>query len=188
MVIKFFAFPATIARMGLDVTNVAASLAMSAENSSAVAADSSSNNKQNPSTTSGVTSAAVQAAAQQVLQNRVAQAQQVTGVALPSFYNPAAVNPMKYAQQIQKRKLLWSNKVGFGYISCPSRLLIVWLLCELHRRKMNHRPHLQPSCGNQQPSRKTKTEKWQPSSNAWWASNTTHLKEVSHYNQIACVR
>lgn len=115
--------------MGLDVTNVAASLAMSAENSNAVASDSSSNSKQNPSTTSGVTSAAVQAAAQQVLQNRVAQAQQVTGVALPSFYNPAAVNPMKYAQQIQKRKLLWSNKVGFGFISCPLRLLIVFDSC-----------------------------------------------------------
>jgi len=26
-----------------------------------------------------------------------------------AFYNPAAVNPVKYAEQIQKRKLLWSS-------------------------------------------------------------------------------
>ena len=98
-------FLATIARMGLDVTNVAASLAMPVESTNPPA-----DNKMNQSV--AATSAAVQAAAQQVLQNRVAEAQQVTGVTLPSFYNPAAVNPMKYAQQIQKRKLLWSNKVN----------------------------------------------------------------------------
>ena len=98
-------FVATIARMGLDVTNVAASLAMPVESTNPPA-----DNKMNQSV--AATSAAVQAAAQQVLQNRVAEAQQVTGVTLPSFYNPAAVNPMKYAQQIQKRKLLWSNKVN----------------------------------------------------------------------------
>nr|CAG4637535.1 EOG090X0LFN [Ceriodaphnia reticulata]SVE73342.1 EOG090X0LFN [Ceriodaphnia reticulata] len=95
---------ATIARMGLDVTNVAASLAIQPVESTNPTAE----NK--PNQFASATSAAVQAAAQQVLQNRVAEAQQVTGVTLPSFYNPAAVNPMKYAQQIQKRKLLWSNK------------------------------------------------------------------------------
>nr|SVE85913.1 EOG090X0LFN [Daphnia pulicaria] len=107
---------ATIARMGLDVTNVAASLVMPSAESKTPVADMSSV-KQNPHFTSSVAaasssamSAAVQAAAQQVLQSRVAEAQQVTGVTLPSFYNPAAVNPMKYAQQIQKRKLLWANK------------------------------------------------------------------------------
>nr|CAG4642230.1 EOG090X0LFN [Eurycercus lamellatus] len=36
--------------------------------------------------------------------------QQQPAVPLPSFYNPGAVNPNKYAQQIQKRKLLWANK------------------------------------------------------------------------------
>nr|CAG4638879.1 EOG090X0LFN [Cyclestheria hislopi] len=34
----------------------------------------------------------------------------MTGVSLPAFYNPGIVNPLKYAEQIQKRKLLWSNK------------------------------------------------------------------------------
>lgn len=33
-----------------------------------------------------------------------------TGIELPSYYNPVAVNPNKYAEQIQKRKLLWGNK------------------------------------------------------------------------------
>jgi len=32
-----------------------------------------------------------------------------TGVEIPSYYNPAAINPMKYAEQVQKRKLLWSK-------------------------------------------------------------------------------
>ena len=37
------------------------------------------------------------------------QAQELTGVAVPKYYNPAAVNPLKYAEQVQKRKLLWSK-------------------------------------------------------------------------------
>jgi len=37
------------------------------------------------------------------------QAQQLTGVAVPSYYNPAAVNPLKYAEQLKKRKMLWSK-------------------------------------------------------------------------------
>nr|CAG4642956.1 EOG090X0LFN [Evadne anonyx] len=78
-----------IERMGLDVTSLAASVAASGASSEKSAA---------------------MAAAQQVLQNQVDQVQQMTGVALPSFYNPGAVNPMKYAQQIQKRKQLWANK------------------------------------------------------------------------------
>jgi len=32
-----------------------------------------------------------------------------TGVEIPKFYNPAAINPVKYAEQVQKRKLLWSK-------------------------------------------------------------------------------
>jgi len=38
------------------------------------------------------------------------QAQELTGVEVPKYYNPAAVNPLKYAEQIKKRKLLWSKK------------------------------------------------------------------------------
>lgn len=37
------------------------------------------------------------------------RAQETTGVSIPKFYNPAAVNPMKYAEQVQKRKLLWGK-------------------------------------------------------------------------------
>jgi len=33
----------------------------------------------------------------------------LTGVAVPSYYNPAAVNPLKYAEQLKKRKMLWSK-------------------------------------------------------------------------------
>jgi len=51
---------------------------------------------------------------QQLLQKTMeAQVEKVkvqTGIELPSYYNPVAVNPNKYAEQIQKRKLLWGNK------------------------------------------------------------------------------
>lgn len=40
------------------------------------------------------------------------QAKALTGIGLPSYYNPTAVNPLKYAEQMQKRKLLWQNKAG----------------------------------------------------------------------------
>lgn len=38
-----------------------------------------------------------------------AKAQELTGVEVPKFYNPAAINPLKFAEQQQKRKLLWSK-------------------------------------------------------------------------------
>lgn len=37
------------------------------------------------------------------------KAEEITGITVPKYYNPAAVNPMKYAEQVQKRKLLWSK-------------------------------------------------------------------------------
>lgn len=37
------------------------------------------------------------------------KAQEITGIPVPKYYNPAAVNPLKYAEQVQKRKLLWSK-------------------------------------------------------------------------------
>ncbi|GIY31173.1 hypothetical protein CDAR_6092 [Caerostris darwini] len=39
-----------------------------------------------------------------------AKAQAITGVPLPTYYNPTAVNPIKYAEQVHKRKLLWLPK------------------------------------------------------------------------------
>lgn len=37
-----------------------------------------------------------------------------SGLSIPSYYNPAGVNPLKYAQQMQKRKLIWGNKKPEG--------------------------------------------------------------------------
>lgn len=31
-------------------------------------------------------------------------------ISFPSYYNPSNVNPLKYMQQMQKRKLIWGNK------------------------------------------------------------------------------
>lgn len=48
-----------------------------------------------------------------------------TGIAVPSYYNPAAVNPMKFAEQEKKRKMLWQGKKE-GVSS-----LILLLFCRL---------------------------------------------------------
>jgi hypothetical protein len=55
------------------------------------------------------------------------QAQELTGVSVPKYYNPAAVNPLKYAEQVQKRKLLWSKKETkeVGRIS----IIQTWIVC-----------------------------------------------------------
>lgn len=52
-----------------------------------------------------------QMALQQTMAAMNAKAQALTGIALPKYYNPAAVNPLKYAEQVQKRKLLWQSSV-----------------------------------------------------------------------------
>ncbi|XP_053328265.1 arginine/serine-rich coiled-coil protein 2 isoform X3 [Spea bombifrons] len=33
-----------------------------------------------------------------------------TGISVPSYYNPTAVNPMRFAEQEKKRKMLWQGK------------------------------------------------------------------------------
>lgn len=48
-----------------------------------------------------------------------------TGIAVPSYYNPSAVNPMKFAEQEKKRKMLWQGKkegvrLNFAVISYSS--------------------------------------------------------------------
>jgi arginine/serine-rich coiled-coil protein 2 len=35
--------------------------------------------------------------------------EELTGVKVPSFYNTTAINPLVYAEQQKKRKLLWSK-------------------------------------------------------------------------------
>lgn len=59
------------------------------------------------------------------------QAQELTGVAVPKYYNPASVNPLKYAEQVQKRKLLWGrNKEKKEVSTLPYLLAGVYLrLC-----------------------------------------------------------
>ncbi len=47
---------------------------------------------------------------QKTMEEQVEKVKSATGIQLPSYYNPIAVNPTKYAEQIQKRRLLWGNK------------------------------------------------------------------------------
>ena len=44
---------------------------------------------------------------------------------MPKYYNPAAVNPLKYAEQVQKRKLLWSKNKEKKPVSTVSITLIL---------------------------------------------------------------
>lgn len=47
-----------------------------------------------------------------------------TGIAVPSYYNPSSVNPMKFAEQEKKRKKLWQGKKD-GVRTSLSILLIL---------------------------------------------------------------
>ncbi|KAG0711075.1 Arginine/serine-rich coiled-coil protein 2 [Chionoecetes opilio] len=48
------------------------------------------------------------------MEAQVVEVQKQTGIILPSYYNPAAMNPMKFAEQERKKKLLWGNKSAAG--------------------------------------------------------------------------
>lgn len=87
--------------MGLDVSALAASVAASGKSQP----DHQKTNK----IPSAALEAAQHAAAAAAAAGPVPLAQPVS-TSLPTFYNPAAVNVVKYTQQIQKRKLLWANK------------------------------------------------------------------------------
>lgn len=50
------------------------------------------------------------------MEAQVVEVQKQTGITLPSYYNPAAMNPMKFAEQERKKKLLWGNKVGTQFV------------------------------------------------------------------------
>lgn len=41
-----------------------------------------------------------------------------TGIAVPSYYNPSSVNPMKFAEQEKKRKMLWQGKKDGVRLDC----------------------------------------------------------------------
>jgi hypothetical protein len=62
------------------------------------------------STLSSTTQVTPQLLLQKSMEAQVEKVKVQTGIELPSYYNPVAVNPNKYAEQIQKRKLLWGNK------------------------------------------------------------------------------
>lgn len=52
--------------------------------------------------------------AQAQAEAQVARVKEITGVDLPKYYNPSAINPLKYAEQIKKRQILWGNKKTSG--------------------------------------------------------------------------
>lgn len=55
--------------------------------------------------------AKVQEAAQShQTESHIAKVEEMTGVELPKYYNPSAVNPLKLAEQMKKRQMLWGKK------------------------------------------------------------------------------
>lgn len=70
-----------------------------------------------------------QMALQQTMAAMNAKAQALTGIALPKYYNPAAVNPLKYAEQVQKRKLLWQTAEKVVVSSFYCKYFLISSLC-----------------------------------------------------------
>jgi len=59
----------------------------------------------------------------------------MTGVAVPSYYNAAAVNPLKYAEQLKKRKMLWSkDSADKNKEVCDVTPVMCWLLVSFSSR------------------------------------------------------
>ena len=45
----------------------------------------------------------------ETLAAQMEKVKEITGVEVPKYYNPAAINPLKYAEQIKKRQMLWKK-------------------------------------------------------------------------------
>ena len=45
---------------------------------------------------------------------QIEKIKETTGVEIPKYYNPTAINPLKFAEQIKKRQMLWKKPVTEG--------------------------------------------------------------------------
>ncbi|GLV38288.1 uncharacterized protein CBL_12937 [Carabus blaptoides fortunei] len=68
---------------------------------------------------------------QRSMDEQVQKVKHTTGIELPKYYNPAAMNPARYADQIQKRRLLWQKKdavpaVPVQPLAQPATVSKVW--------------------------------------------------------------
>jgi len=45
----------------------------------------------------------------ETLAEQMEKVKEMTGVEVPKYYNPAAINPLRYAEQIKKRQMLWKK-------------------------------------------------------------------------------
>lgn len=89
------------------------------------------------------------------MEEQVEKVKTATGIQLPSYYNPIAVNPTKYAEQIQKRRLLWGNKDKqpvnilfhrtFNYLFEHFNVLTSYLTTAGQTSRRNHRGGCQTS-------------------------------------------
>jgi hypothetical protein len=43
-------------------------------------------------------------------ESQLEKVKEITGVDVPKYYNPSVINPLRYAEQIKKRQMLWSKK------------------------------------------------------------------------------
>merc|ERR1711993_146889 len=46
----------------------------------------------------------------QSYESQLEKVKEITGVEVPKYYSPNAINPLRYAEQIKKRQMLWSKK------------------------------------------------------------------------------
>jgi len=49
---------------------------------------------------------------EETYESQLEKVKEMTGVEVPKYYNPAAINPLKYAEQIKKRQMLWAKKTS----------------------------------------------------------------------------
>ena len=54
------------------------------------------------------------------MEAQMAKVKEMTGVEVPKYYNPSAINPLKYADQIKKRQMLWGKKPSMSFTPASS--------------------------------------------------------------------
>lgn len=70
----------------------------------------SSNNERQESRNRKLQSLGLVSKKDETYESQLEKVKELTGVQVPKYYNPAAINPLRYAEQIKKRQMLWSKK------------------------------------------------------------------------------
>merc|ERR1712020_409356 len=95
----------------------------------------------------------------QSYESQLEKVKEITGVEVPKYYNPSAINPLRYAEQIKKRQMLWSKKPSETFQSAEATAAAVAAAAPAIEPKPN--PASSSSTPVNNPMLKTSYNKWE---------------------------